>query len=59
LLKLIQKKIKAGKTKVVEPAGETPQPKREGKVIDIMDLLRQSVKKAQSKEGATRQRKAG
>jgi DNA end-binding protein Ku len=59
LLKLIQKKIKAGKTKVVEPAGETPRPKREGKVIDIMDLLRQSVKQAHSKEGTTRQRKAG
>ena len=59
LLKLIQKKVKAGKTKVVEPAGETPRPKREGKVIDIMDLLRQSVKQTHSKEGTTRQRKAG
>jgi DNA end-binding protein Ku len=59
LLKVIQKKIKAGQTKVVEPAGETPRPKREGKVIDIMHLLRQSVKKAQGKEGAKRQRKAG
>ncbi|HEY2923101.1 MAG TPA: Ku protein [Candidatus Binatia bacterium] len=58
LLNLIQKKIKAGKTKVVEPAGEAPPPKREGKVIDIMDLLRQSVKKREAKEG-TRQRKAG
>jgi DNA end-binding protein Ku len=59
LLKLIQKKIKGGKAKVAEPAGETPRPKREGKVIDIMDLLRQSVKKAQGKESATRQRKVG
>jgi DNA end-binding protein Ku len=58
LLNLIQKKIKAGKTKVVEPAGEAPPPKREGKVINIMDLLRQSVKKREAKEG-TRQRKAG
>jgi DNA end-binding protein Ku len=59
LLKLIDKKVKAGKTKVVEPAREAPRPKREGKVIDIMDLLRQSVKKKQGKEGTTRQRKAG
>ena len=59
LLKLIQKKVKAGQTKVVESAGETPRPKRKGKVIDIMHMLRQSVKQAQSKEGATRQRKAG
>ena len=59
LLKLIQKKVKAGQTKVVESAGEAPRPKREGKVIDIMHLLRQSVKQKQGKEGATRQRKAG
>jgi DNA end-binding protein Ku len=59
LLNLIDKKVKAGKTKVVEPAGETPRPKREGKVIDIMDLLRQSVKQKQGKEGAPRRRKAG
>ena len=59
LLKLIDEKVKAGKTKVVEPAGETPRPKREGKVIDIMDLLRQSVKQKQGKEMPPRRRKAG
>jgi DNA end-binding protein Ku len=59
LLKLIDKKVKAGKTKVVEPAGPTPRPKREGKVIDIMDLLRQSVKQKQGKDGTARRRKAG
>jgi DNA end-binding protein Ku len=59
LLELIQKKIKAGKTKVVESAGEAPPRKRDGKVIDIMDLLRQSVREKQAKEGTTRQRKAG
>jgi DNA end-binding protein Ku len=59
LLKLIDKKVKAGKTKVIEPAGPTPRPKREGKVIDIMDLLRQSVKQKQGKEEAPRRRKAG
>jgi DNA end-binding protein Ku len=59
LLKLIDEKVKAGKTKVVEPAGEAPRPKREGKVIDIMDLLRQSVKQKQGKERPPRRRKAG
>jgi len=59
LLQLIQKKVKAGKTKVVEPGGETPRPKPKGKVIDIMHLLRQSVKQARSKEGTTRHRRAG
>jgi DNA end-binding protein Ku len=58
LLKLIDKKVKAGKTKVVERAGPTPRPKREGKVIDIMDLLRQSVKQKQGKEEAPRRRRA-
>jgi DNA end-binding protein Ku len=59
LLKLIEKKVKAGKTKVVEAEEEAPRPKRPGKVIDIMHLLRQSVKQAQGKERTTRQRKAG
>jgi DNA end-binding protein Ku len=59
LLELINKKVKAGKTKVVESAGEERRPKREGKVIDIMDLLRESVKKQQGKASAARQRKAG
>lgn len=59
LLRLIEKKVKAGQTKVIESVDEAPRPKREGKVIDIMHLLRQSVKQAQSKDGTTRQRKAG
>ena len=57
LLELIEKKVKAGQTKDVEPVAELPRPKREGKVIDMMDLLRQSVK--QVKDGRTRDRKAG
>lgn len=60
LLKLIERKIKTGKTKAVDSAAEAPRAKREGKVIDIMHLLRQSVRQAQSKEGAAaRKRKAG
>jgi len=58
LRKLIEKKVKAGQTKVVESAAEAPGPKREGKVIDMMHLLRQSVKQAHSKEGTARQRRA-
>lgn len=59
LLKLIEKKIKAGQTKVIESAHQSPRPKRKDNVVDIMSLLRQSVKKAhQGKEGAGRQRKA-
>lgn len=59
LLKLIDKKIKAGQTKLIESARESPRPKRRDNVIDIMSLLRQSVKKAhQGKEGTGRQRKA-
>jgi DNA end-binding protein Ku len=59
LLKLIDRKVKAGQTKAVESAVPARRPKREGKVIDMMHLLRQSVKQAQSKEGASRQRKTG
>jgi DNA end-binding protein Ku len=57
LLNLIEKKVKAGQSKDVEPVAELPRPKREGKVIDMMDLLRQSVK--QVKDGRTRERKVG
>jgi DNA end-binding protein Ku len=58
LLKLIEQKVKSGKTKTVAPA-TAPAPRREGKVIDIMHLLRQSVKQAQGKETPARSRKTG
>ena len=58
LLKLVEKKIKEGKTKVVETTAEAPRPKHQGKVIDIMHLLKQSVQQAQAKEGPKRQRRA-
>ena len=59
LLRLIEKKVKAGQTETVESAEPAPRPKRQGKVIDMMQLLRQSVKQAQSKEGGARPRKTG
>jgi DNA end-binding protein Ku len=59
LLKLIEKKIKAGQTKVIDAPRESPRPKRRDNVVDIMSLLRRSVKKAQQgKQAASRQRKA-
>ena len=60
LLKLIQKKIKAGQTKVLDAPRDAPRPKRKDNVVDIMSLLRQSVAKAaqQGKQGTGRQRKA-
>jgi DNA end-binding protein Ku len=58
LLKLIDQKIKAGKTKVVASGAPAARAKAPGKVIDIMHLLRESVKEAQAKEARPRQRKA-
>jgi DNA end-binding protein Ku len=57
LLELIDKKVKSGKAKKVEPSKAGPRPKRQGKVIDIMHLLRQSVEQVQKKE-EPRRRKA-
>jgi DNA end-binding protein Ku len=59
LLKLIEKKIQSGQTKAVATAEVAPRPQRQGKVIDIMHLLQQSVKQAQKKEEPVRRRKAG
>lgn len=59
LLKLIDKKIKSGQTKVIQAPEQTPQPERRGKVIDIMHLLRESVDHARKKEEPARRRKAG
>jgi DNA end-binding protein Ku len=59
LMKLINEKIQSGQTKAVTAAPETaPRPQRRGKVIDIMDLLQQSVKQAHRKEEPSRRRKA-
>jgi DNA end-binding protein Ku len=57
LLELIDKKVKAGKTKVVEAEPKRPAG-REGKVIDIMSLLKRSVQEARKKEEPARRRKA-
>ena len=59
LLALIERKVKEGKTKVLD---ETPpaQPRPSAKVVDIMDLLKRSVEQAGHKaEETPRRRKAG
>ena len=58
LLKLIDKKVDSGKTKVIAPAERAERPQRQGKVIDIMHLLQQSVKQAHKTEEPARRRKA-
>jgi DNA end-binding protein Ku len=58
LLQLINKKIKSGQTKAIEPAETTPRPKQQGKIIDIMHLLRQSVEQGHKKTEPSRRRKA-
>jgi DNA end-binding protein Ku len=58
LIKLIDKKIQSGQTKAVAPAEPEKPARRQGKVIDIMDLLQQSVKQAHRKQEPARRRKA-
>jgi DNA end-binding protein Ku len=60
LLKLVQDKVKAGKTKVIEEDTKPAAARRTGKVIDIMDLLKRSVEQGRRREQpAPRRRKAG
>lgn len=59
LLKLIQQKIKSGKTKTIEPAGKTARPAASGKVVDIMHLLQRSMNQARKKSEPAPRRKAG
>jgi DNA end-binding protein Ku len=58
ILRMIDKKIKSGQTKVIEPAEPAPVPKRQGKVVDIMHLLRRSMEQAGKKNEPARRRKA-
>jgi DNA end-binding protein Ku len=58
VLKMIEQKIKSGKTKTVEKLPEARAPQR-GKVVDITELLRRSVERARGKEEPTVKRKAG
>jgi DNA end-binding protein Ku len=60
LRKLIDKKVKSGRTKAIEAEAPAERPKSGAKVVDIMHLLRESVEKASkpAAEQAGRRRKA-
>jgi len=57
LLQMIDKKIKSGQTKAIEPAEPARRPKQ-GKVVDIMHLLRRSMEQAHKQNEPRRSRKA-
>src|SRR6266850_587667 len=57
LLQMIDKKIKSGQTKAIEPVEAVRKPKPQGKVVDIMHLLRQSMDQANKKQEPSRSRK--
>ena len=59
IMKIVEQKVESGNTKVVESAKPSARAPQRGKVIDIMHLLRQSVKQAGKKHEPARQRKAG
>ncbi|HEU4345565.1 MAG TPA: Ku protein [Candidatus Binatia bacterium] len=58
LMKVIDRKIQSGQSKATAPAEPEGRRQPQGKVIDIMHLLRQSVDQAQRKEEPPRRRKA-
>ena len=58
LLKLIDKKVKAGETKALATAEHPARRQGGGKVVDIMHLLRESVSKASKSAAEPRRRKA-
>ena len=58
LLQMIDKKIKSGQTKAIEPAEPARRPKHQGKVVDIMHLLRRSMEQAHKQNEPRRSRKA-
>ena len=58
LLQMIDQKIKSGQTKAIEPAEPARRPKQQGKVVDIMHLLRRSMEQAHKKNEPPRSRKA-
>ena len=59
IMKIVEHKVESGKTKVVESAKPSARAPQRGKVIDIMHLLRQSVKQAGKKHEPARRRRAG
>ncbi|HZD39616.1 MAG TPA: Ku protein, partial [Terriglobales bacterium] len=58
LLRVIENKIKSGKTKAIETGEGARRRQPRGKVVDIMHLLRQSVKEQSKKEEGSHRRRA-
>jgi DNA end-binding protein Ku len=58
LLQMIDKKIKSGQTRAIVAPEPARRPKQEGKVVDIMHLLRRSMEQAQKKKEPARRRRA-
>jgi DNA end-binding protein Ku len=58
LLQMIDAKIKSGQTKTIEAEEPVRPAKRQGKVVDIMHLLRQSMEHARERNKPRRIRKA-
>jgi DNA end-binding protein Ku len=59
VLKMIEQKIKSGKTKTIEEPSRQPHAPQRTKIVDITELLKRSVEKARNKDEQTQGRKAG
>jgi DNA end-binding protein Ku len=59
VLKMIEQKIKSGKTKTIEEPARQLRSTQKARVVDITELLKRSVEKARSKDEQATRRKAG
>jgi DNA end-binding protein Ku len=58
LMKLIESRIESGKTTTVDET-PVPEPRRTGKVVDIMELLKKSIEQADKNDSRTKRRTDG
>jgi DNA end-binding protein Ku len=58
VLKMIEEKIKSGKTKTIEEPARQSRSRQSAKVVDITQLLKRSVENARNKDDKTTRRKA-
>ncbi|HEX2227146.1 MAG TPA: Ku protein [Candidatus Binatia bacterium] len=56
VLKMIEEKIKSGKTKSIEEPARRSRSKQSGKVVDITELLKRSVENARKSEQTARRK---
>jgi DNA end-binding protein Ku len=59
VLKMIEQKIKAGKTKTIDEPDRATRSPRRAKIVDITELLKRSVANARNKGESITRRKAG